>query len=172
MLRERNPSTIACMNTGHVSYRGTVSPSQCDYMGHMSVAFYIQRFEEGAWQLLLQLGVTGARMREQRTGVAAVEQRISYRKELRAGDAFIVRSGVRAVGDSSLRIWQEIRHDPTDELSAEVELVGVHLDLVARRAVRLPDDVRERAEAMVPVTLLPAMPGGPALRASGRDGGR
>lgn len=147
----------------YVSYRGTVSPTHCDYMGHMSVAFYVQRFDESAWQLLASLGVTGERMRERRMGVAAIEQRISYRKELRAGDVFTVRSGVRAVGDTSLRLWQEIRHGDTDELAAEVDLVGVHLDLVARRAVRLPDDVRERAETMAQAPILPAMPGVPAF---------
>lgn len=147
----------------YVSYRGTVSPTHCDYMGHMSVAFYVQRFDEGAWQLLASLGVTSQRMRERRMGVAAVEQRISYRKELLTGDRFTVRSGVRAVGDTSLRLWQDIRHADTDEVAAEVELVGVHLDLVARRAVRLPDDVRERAEAMAHAPILPAMPGVPAL---------
>lgn len=149
--------------TTYVSVRGTVSPTHCDYMGHMSVPYYVQRFDEGAWQLLASLGVTSERMRLQRVGVAAVEHRISYRKELRAGDAFTVRSGVRTIGDTSIRLWQEMRHADTDELAAEVELVGVHLDLVARRAVRLPDDVRERAETMAQRPMLPAMPGVPGL---------
>ena len=131
-----------------VTYRGTVSLAQCDHMGHMNVMFYVQKFDEAVWQLLAGLGLTGARMRDDQIGMAAVEQHVIYKRELRAGDCITIRSGLVDVRDKSLRIWHEMRNDVTGELCASMEVVGVHIDAVTRRARSLPSDVRARAESL------------------------
>jgi acyl-CoA thioester hydrolase len=131
-----------------VTYRGTVYPAQCDHMGHMNVMFYVQKFDEAVWQLLASIGLTGARMRDDQIGMAAVEQHIIYKRELRAGDSVSIRSGLVDVRDKSLRIWHEMRDDVTGELCASMEVVGVHIEAVTRRARSLPPDVREQAQSL------------------------
>src|ERR1700687_4327297 len=120
-----------------VTYRGTVYPWQCDHMGHMNVMWYVGKFDEASWQLLSALGLTRARFRKENTGMAAVEQRIEYKRELFAGDIVTVRSAVIEVKDKAIRMTHEMRNDETDELVAVTLVVGVYLDAVARK-VRAP----------------------------------
>ena len=132
-----------------VTYRGTVYLAQCDHMGHMNVMFYVQKFDEAVWQLLAGIGLTGTRMRDEHIGMAAVEQHIIYKRELRAGDIVSIRSGFLDVRDKSLRIWHEMRDDVTGELCASMEVVGVHIDAVTRRGRSLPSDVRAQAQSLL-----------------------
>jgi len=128
-----------------LTYRGVVYPWHCDHMGHMNVMWYTGKFDEACWQFLSMLGLTPSRFAHDRTGVAAVEQRIQYQRELRAGDTVTIRSVLLDVSGKSIRMMHEMRADAIDEVAATTEIVGVHIDSIARKAVRLPEDVRERA---------------------------
>lgn len=128
-----------------ITHRGTVYPWQCDHMGHMNVMWYNGKFDESSWQLLSTLGLTAERFKSERFGMAAVEQHIQYRRELQAGDLITVRSGILEIGNKSLRLIHEMRHDSTGELAACMVAVGVCVDASTRRSRLLPDDVRKRA---------------------------
>jgi len=128
-----------------VTYRGVVYPVQCDHMGHMNVMWYVGKFDEATWQLFASIGLTPSRLREESCGMAAVEQHIEYKRELRAGDVITVRSAVLEIKEKSIRISHEMRNDGTGEIAATTVIVGVHIDTVARKARPLPVDVRERA---------------------------
>lgn len=133
------------MSNDSITYRGAVYPAQCDHMGHMNVMWYVGKFDEASWQLLARLGLTNSRIHAERVGMAAVSQKIEYKRELRAGDTVSVRSTIAAVGNTSLRIEHEMRNDDTADVVATMTVVAVHLDLVTREPRRLPDDIRERA---------------------------
>ena len=64
------------------TYRGAVYPWHCDHMGHMNVMWYVGKFDEATWNLFALLGVTTAFLKENRRGMAAVQQNITYRREL------------------------------------------------------------------------------------------
>ena len=81
--------------------------------------------------------------------MAAVEQRIEYKRELRAGDLVTVRSAVLEIKEKSIRFFHEMRNDETGELAASTTIVAVHFDLTVRKARPLPEDVRESAILMV-----------------------
>ena len=132
-----------------ITYRGTVYPWQCDHMGHMNVMWYVAKFDEASWQLLSCVALTRARIARDGTGMGAVEQRIEYKRELRAGDVVTVRSTVLEVKDKGIRMHHEMTNDETGDLAAVTEIVGVHIDMTARRACSLPSDVRERAIMMI-----------------------
>jgi len=131
-----------------ITYRGAVYPSQCDHMGHMNVQWYVAKFDEATWQLLAQLGLTASRFRRDGVGMAAVEQRLNYKRELHAGDTVTIRSSILELTDKSIRLWHEMRHDETDLVAATADIVGVHIDSTTRKARSLPDDVRARALTM------------------------
>jgi acyl-CoA thioesterase FadM/ketosteroid isomerase-like protein len=133
----------------NVTYRGTVYPSQCDHMGHMNVMWYAAKFDEASWQLAAALGLTGTRCTREGTGMAAVDQHIQYKRELRAGDVVTIRSSVLEVREKSIRLMHEMRNDETGELAAIAILVGVHLDTTSRQARALPSDIGERATRMI-----------------------
>jgi len=132
-----------------ITYRGVVHTWQCDHMEHMNVMWYVGKFDEATWQLLSAIGLSRSRLMKERSGMAAVEQHIEYKRELRAGDLVTVRSSVLEVKDKSIRFVHEMTNDETGEVAARTTLVGVHIDLDARRARSLPADVREGAAAML-----------------------
>ena len=132
-----------------ITYRGVVYPWHCDHMDHMNVMWYVGKFDEATWQLLAAVGLSRSRLEKENSGMAAVEQHIEYKRELRAGDLVTVRSAVLEVKEKSITFRHEMMNDETGELAARTTLVGVHIDLSARKARSLPLDVREGAAAMI-----------------------
>jgi acyl-CoA thioester hydrolase len=76
-------------------------------------------------------------------------QHIEYERELFAGDVLTVTSIVLEVRDKVIRFAHEMKNDETGETSARMAVVAVHLDTARRKARAFPDDVRERARAMI-----------------------
>ena len=130
------------------TYRGTVYPWECDWNGHMNVRFYVGKFDEGTWQFFAQLGVSREELQKRKVGAMAVSQNISYKRELMPGDTVIVRTSVLAVGRSSCRFRHVMSHMTSAETAAEMETVGVFVDLATRKSVPLWPELRARAEAL------------------------
>ena len=125
------------------TYRGAVYPWHCDHMGHMNVMWYVGKFDEATWNLFAGVGITPAFLREKNVAMAAVQQDISYRRELRAGDVVAIRSGVLEVREKVVKWVHEMRHAITGEISAVCVLTGVHMDGKTRKSTRLPADIVE-----------------------------
>ena len=77
-----------------ITYRGAVYPWHCDHVGHMNVMWYVGKFDEATWNLFHRVGITAAYLRDNQRGMAAVDQHIQYKRELKAGDVVTVRSEV------------------------------------------------------------------------------
>ncbi len=127
------------------TYRGVVYPWHCDHMGHMNVMWYVGKFDEATWNLFAHLGMTPAFLRDQQRGMAAVEQRIAYLKELHAGDTIAIRSAAVAVSSKTIKFFHEMRLGESDTVAAVTLLTGVHIDTVARKSVPLPEEVAAHA---------------------------
>jgi acyl-CoA thioester hydrolase len=134
---------------GIVTYRGAVYASHCDHIGHMNIASYGAKFDEATWVLFCELGLTPSYLRGESHGMAAVQQTITYRKELFAGDVIEIRSHVLEVADRRLRFRHEMRSIETGELAATSEINGVHLDKKAHKSCEFPATVRAAAEKMM-----------------------
>jgi acyl-CoA thioester hydrolase len=129
------------------TYRGTVYPWHCDHMGHMNVMWYVGKFDEGTWNYFSGLGLTPAFLRAEHRGMAALDQRIAYRRELHAGDTVCIQSGSIEVRDKTLRFVHEMVNTESGEISAITLLTAVFLDTRARKSCPLPESVRARAKA-------------------------
>jgi acyl-CoA thioester hydrolase len=134
---------------GIVTYRGAVYASHCDHIGHMNIASYGAKFDEATWVLFCELGLTPSYLRGPSHGMAAVQQTITYRKELFAGDVIEIRSQVLEVAERRLKFRHEMRNIETGELSATSEINGVHLDKKAHKSCEFPAAVRAAAEKMM-----------------------
>ena len=106
------------------------------------------KFDEATRHLFSAVGLTPAFLRDNHRGMAAVEQRIQYKRELLAGDIIEVHSEVLEINDKAIRCAHEMRKADTGELSATTVLTGVHLDKAARRACAFPPAIREKAAAL------------------------
>ncbi len=138
-----------------LTYRGAVYPWHCDQMGHMNVMWYVGKFDEATWHLFAHLGVTAAFLRANNRGMAAVEQQISYKRELLSGDLISIRSAVLEVKEKAIRFTHEMRREDNGEVAATTMITGVYFDLSTRRASPFPPDVRVRAGAFAKAPAAP-----------------
>ncbi len=132
-----------------LTYRGVVYPWHCDHMNHMNVMWYVGKFDEATWALFSLCSITPAYLRENNVGMAAVEQRISYKRELVAGDVVSVRSGILQMKEKVIRFCHEMLNEGTGEIAATTVLTGVHFDRGLRKSTPFPAAVLERGRSMV-----------------------
>src|SRR5215468_3364610 len=127
------------------TYRGAVYPWHCDHIGHMNVMWYVGKFDEATWNFFARFGLSPAYLRESGRGMAAVQQNISYKRELLAGDIVEVRSFLLEMREKSIRFVHEMRNAETGEIAATCELTGVHMDRKVRKSIAFADTIREAA---------------------------
>ena len=136
------------MNSGS-TYRGTVYPWHCDQNGHMNIMWYVGKFDEATWNLFARIGLTPTYLRESGRGMAAVQQNISYKRELLAGDIVEVRSELLEIGVKSIRFMHEMRNAETGEVAAACEITAVHMDRQARKSAAFADTIRRSAGLLI-----------------------
>ena len=131
---------------GELTYRGTVYPWQCDHMGHMNVMWYVGKFDEATWHLFAQIGLTPSYLRDNGRGMAAVQQNISYKRELIACDIVEVRSRVLELRERVLRFAHDLSNVETGESAAGCEITAVHTDTAARKSIAFEVEIRALAQ--------------------------
>ena len=132
-----------------LTYRGAIYPWHCDHMGHMNVMWYVGKFDEATWQLLALMGFTPEYLKMQHRGMAAVEQHLTYRSELRAGELISIYSQVLEVREKTIRFVHEMKRQDSGLVAATTTLIGVHMDTVSRKSAPIPQDIRTRIESMI-----------------------
>jgi acyl-CoA thioester hydrolase len=132
-----------------LTYRGAVYPWQCDHVGHMNVMWYVGKFDEASWNLMTEIGLTPSYLRESQRGMAAVQQNITYKRELMPGDTVVVRSRVLEIREKVLRFVHEMTLAESGETASVCELTVVHLDRTQRKAAAFPAGVVERARQLL-----------------------
>jgi acyl-CoA thioester hydrolase len=138
------------MSEGIETFRGVVFPWHCDMMGHMSVQHQMPLLDNAVCHLLGEFGPIVEVRNGERIGWADVKQQIHYLKEIRDGDLLVLRSGVVAVGRSSLthRTVMVRRSDGAACTAMDAVTVRFHLD--QRVSVPLTDKERSIAEGLTP----------------------
>jgi len=138
------------MRTQHLTYRGTVYPWHCDHVGHMNVMWYVGKFDEATWNLFHQIGITPGYLREQQRGMAAVDQHIEYKRELKAGDVVTVYTEILELHDKKIRFRHEMRSGDgggkTGEVAAVTTLLGVHMDTQVRKSCAFPPAIIQQMQ--------------------------
>src|SRR3989454_5507885 len=132
-----------------ITYRGTVYPWQCDHMGHMNVMWYVSKFDEATWHVFAQVGLTPSFLRRHDRGMAGVQQSISYKRELRAGDIVAIQSGILEMRENVIRFFHEMRNEETGEMSAVTRLTAVHIDTRTRKSCPFPEEILARGRQII-----------------------
>jgi len=131
------------------TYRGAVYPWHCDHMGHMNVMWYVNKFDEATWNLFFEAGITPSYLRDHHRGMAGLQQNITYKRELHAGDVVAVRSGMLEVRDKVVRFRHEMINLETAETAAIMELTVAHIDTIKRKSCPFPTAVRSRLDELM-----------------------
>jgi len=137
------------MTKGQLTYKGVVYPWHCDQMGHMNVMWYVGKFDEAVWAFFANLGLTPDFLKEHACGMAALEQKICYKREALPGDLLEIYSRPVEVQDKTIRVMHEMIDVSSGAVAATCDLLAVHLDTSARKGITLPDNVRAAALALV-----------------------
>jgi acyl-CoA thioester hydrolase len=132
-----------------VTYRGAMYPWQCDHIGHVNIMWYVSKFDEANWNVFANIGITPSYLRQQRFGVAGVQQNITYKRELMAGDVIEIRSRILEVRERVIRFVHEMRNFERDEVAAICEMTAVHLDRSTHKSCPFPPAVRRTAEKLL-----------------------
>src|SRR6478752_3046939 len=119
----------------------------------MNIMWYVGKFYEANWNFFARLGVTPTYLRESGRGMAGVQQNISYKRELFAGDIVEVRSSLLEIREKSIRFLHEMRNAET---AATSEITAVHLHREEHKSIPFPPSIRETAIKHL-VTFQPAM---------------
>ena len=133
------------MATGQLTYKGAVYPWHCDHMGHMNVMWYVGKFDEATWAYFASLGLTPAKLRDNARGMAALEQNLTYKREVLPGDTLEIYTSTVEIKDKTVRFNHEMIDCETGEVVSICELLAVHMDTNARKAIALPKEVQIKA---------------------------
>jgi acyl-CoA thioester hydrolase len=120
---------------------GTVVPGWIDINGHMNVAFYVLAFDKAVDDLWAQLGITEDYIRSGAGTTFAVECHVTYQRELREGDRYVVTSQILAYDEKRIHQFQRMYHAGERFLSATAEWMNLHVDLATRRVAPWPESV-------------------------------
>jgi acyl-CoA thioester hydrolase len=129
--------------------RGAVMAWQADEHGHMAMRFYLAQVTNAVGHMRKALGLDREHLVGNRWGSAALEYRIDYLRELRAGDIVSLHSGLLEVGAKTFRYGHRLIDEGTGDTCALYDVVTCMFDLDKRRAMAIPDFVRAPAEAHV-----------------------
>lgn len=153
-----------------VTGRGAINPWECDQWGHLNVQFYLAKASDAQAHLAARLGLMPSRLRSLAGSLMPVTDRALFKRELRAGDIYFIRSGIRAAAaDGTLDIASRMVNQETGAESAAFETrlrwVGPDRatpltwpDEVAAAAAMLAGELAELQPPPPIAQLLPASP--------------
>ena len=116
---------------------------------HERDVWYVGKFDEATWNLFALMGASADYLRKDDKAMAAVDQRIQYRRELLAGDTIIIGSGILEIKPKVITFVHEMRHAITGEIAATCRLVGVHMGHTTRKSEPFPQRILDAAQGMV-----------------------
>jgi len=129
--------------------RGRVKPGDLDTAGNFSLSAMVHRFSNGSGQVGAAVGMDPGAMQTLRRGFSTFEMSLRIFGALRLDEPYLIETGIGHLGNSSMRMIHRLTN-PRDGIEvARLGQFGVNLDLDARRPTRWPDDIRERAQALV-----------------------
>jgi acyl-CoA thioester hydrolase len=130
-------------------YRDAVAPDWIDYNGHMNVAYYVLAFDRATDRLFDYLGIGETYRRATHHSVFALEAHVTYERELRHGDDFEIATRLIDADRKRLHLFHAMTRAKDGELSATIEVMGLHVDMAGPRSAPLPDVAYAKVEALL-----------------------
>ncbi|MEM8630251.1 MAG: thioesterase family protein [Pseudomonadota bacterium] len=125
--------------------RRNVSAADCDFLGHMNVGRYFEACGDAIYALQNGLGLTRSDLTTgRRLSFAVVNTEGDFLSELVLGDIIYMTTATVNIGTKSATFRHRLYRGEDHKLCFRARFTCVMLDLVARRAVPVPDDVRAR----------------------------
>lgn len=139
-----------------ISGRGAINPWECDQWGHLNVQFYLAKASDAQAHVAARLGLPPSKLGTSGPGLVPVADRVLFKRELRAGSIYFIRSGIRAVSaQGTIDIASRLVNQ---ESGVESALFETRLQWVAQdRTTALPWPIEVLALARAHAGALPDM---------------
>ncbi len=139
-------------------YEGSVLAAWIDVNDHMNVAYYVLAFDLAVDSVWTQLGITSDYIAEQNNSTFAVESHITWQRELKLGEPFVVTSELLAYDAKRIHQFMRMYHAESGFLAATAEWMNLHVDMNLRRVSPWPEAiladirnfVKQQGEAELP----------------------
>ncbi len=132
---ECDPATLPETESGHIR------PEWIDYNGHMNVAYYVLAFDQGTDYFLATLGLDADYLCEGGS-TFALEMHVTYERELRLNDPYVVRTQLVDADTKRLHLFHRMFHAEEGWLAATNEVITMHIDMVTRRSAPFPATIQ------------------------------
>jgi acyl-CoA thioester hydrolase len=132
------------------TFRATVSPADCDHLGHMNVQHYFAAVSDGMFALMIHVGLGPQDIRRRQLSFAVVRAETDFHQELHAGDVIALESTILRLGGKSGTFQHRLRNVATGAIAMSTEFTCVLLDLEKRQGIAIPDDIRNAAAKLFP----------------------
>ena len=114
-------------------YHGTVRPEWIDHNGHMNLAYYVLAFDLATEDFFDVFGVNQAYRDATGCSTFAGDIHVFYKRELREGEAFTVKSTLLGFDEKRIRYMNQMYRADDGSDVALIESISLHVDLTARR---------------------------------------
>jgi acyl-CoA thioester hydrolase len=126
--------------------KAVAHPWMCDVIGHLTTRHYVAMFDDACYHFLFAVfGWSGSTDESGERGWVDVRHLIEYQAEVSAGQVLEIRASLVKIGGKSMTIRYEMINLGDGEVAATLECVCVLFDMNARKALLIPDDLREMA---------------------------
>lgn len=121
------------------TYQGNIYPWHCDQMRHMNVKFYVEKFDQANFQLFALLGIDWKYFQETKYGMAAIEQHISYKREVFSGENIFIESQTVELKEKVMLNKHIMYKSSSGDVAASCELTCIHLNREKHSASKFPE---------------------------------
>lgn len=119
--------------------RVRVPSAMADANGHLNVRHYLASFDDAEWVLFTDLGLD--EHASSGGNVFALEQLLSYRREVLVGQQISVHLRLVGRGVRMLHLVSYLLNHDTDEVAASMEALEAYVDHATRRLAPFPEAV-------------------------------
>jgi acyl-CoA thioester hydrolase len=124
-------------------FSGRVEPHWIDYNGHMNVTYYHQAFDGATDVFLERIGLGESYLKRENGSMFALEDHITYQRELRVGDPFRITLQLLDFDRKRLHYFQRLFHGHEGYLAATCEHLSIFVEMSKRVSAEIPVPVRE-----------------------------
>lgn len=128
--------------------RTRVEPSWIDYNGHLNVAYYHLVFDRGTDEFLDRIGLGEASARKGLGSMFALEDHITYQRELKVDDPLRVTLQVLDYDEKRVHYFMRMFHGEENYLAATYEHLSMYVDFESRRSAPMPASGRAKLDAI------------------------
>jgi acyl-CoA thioester hydrolase len=130
-------------------YSGRVEPSWIDYNGHMNVAYYHLAFDRATDHFLRRVGLGEEYVEKEKGSMFALEDHLTYLKELREGEPFRVTLQLLDFDHKRLHYFMRMMHGERGFLAATCEHLSIFVDMKERRSALMPAHMKNELNRLL-----------------------